>query len=150
MSAFGSRLVDATRDSTGHCSYLVSSHSKSIPAGQSSRPLDALIWPVAPISTNRLPQDFARDCAYERLPYGSFVLATMVLGNGRREDTTSEKPVTSVGKTGPTGSGTATSNAPRIGNAVRTALLLHAKVGCVPRFPAALLVFQTGIATAWH
>jgi len=83
------------------------------PCAQSPSPLAALRCPAAPASTSRLPQAAAQRRACAGLPYGSSLLATTRLANGRRCCGSGEKPIASGGNDGPCGSGTATSNAAR-------------------------------------
>src|SRR5687768_5710625 len=101
--------------------------------------------PAAPMLRNRLPHAVARCFANAMLAYGSLVLATTILENGSSLLARGEKPEASTGKFSPSGSGTATSNAPAIVIDVMAAQFATSRQ---PRLCAAMTTSDPALETA--
>lgn len=100
---------------------IVSLNKYALPSGQFCRFEAALIWPLAPMFTNSLPQCLAiiSDCSM--LQYSSLVLAIRMLLKGNLLSGTGEKPFISSFNLSSSVFGGATSKAPLILNLVSCA-----------------------------
>ncbi len=135
--------------------------SSMVPSGQSPRLLALFMCPRVPATTKPAPHDAARARAYSIDPYGSFSLATMREGKFNCLCGTTRKDAASAaGKVGPSGSGTATRNAPAIGRRApraaqcttrRQARLWATKMGAsavlsIARSSASIQSFRSGLS----